>query len=182
MKSREIILHEPKKEENLIKKRLLLALALTFVYTTVCRAQSNQVAFTWSGGSSAELTTINGQPTNQATGYAGGIQIVNGSILALLSLPDSLDLPNNGFLDCWTALTFGEKQWGKRADGSTMDGSKAGDSYMLPAATACPLWNGTALISLSEYRQMVAYKYCYRGACKTSLIDTLEGGRGAVTQ
>jgi hypothetical protein len=141
--------------------------------------------FTWVGSTDSsqllELATINGQPVNQATGYGGAIQIVNGSSLWLLELPESLGFPNNGFLDCETAIAFGAKQWGTRSDGSQMDGTQAGDYYTLTGTTSCPLWNGTTSISITEFREMIQHRSCGHGVCKNYLVDTMENGSGSAT-
>lgn len=99
----------------------------------------------------------------------------------MLDLPQSLGFPNNGGLDCETQMTFGTKQWGARAGGSTMDGSKAGDYYTMTGTTVCPLWNGTADISITEFRQMIQHRSCRYSVCKTWLVDTMESGSGQAT-
>lgn len=178
-------------------KKLTLAMVsvlLSFIFTSSARGQTCQygcvegatAAFTWSGSTDSsqgvELSSIDGQPApNLATGYGGAIRIVNGYMLALLELPESLGFPNNGFLDCWTLITFNAKVWGTRANSIPMDGSQAGDYYTLTGTTACPLWNGTTSISITEFRQMVQHRLCYRGSCKTYLVDTMENGHGSAT-
>jgi hypothetical protein len=159
-------------------RKYLAALALLVLSATFAWAQSGPSAtFTWNGSTDSSqlinLASVNGQPNG------GAIQIVNGSFLWLLELPESLGFPNNGYLDCQTAITFGANQWGTRADGSTMNGTQAGDYYTKSGTTSCPLWNGTTAISLTEYRVFIAHRYCYRGVCKTSLTDTMENGSGS---
>jgi hypothetical protein len=164
-----------------MKLRLALPILLLFgVFGTLTQAQT--ATFTWNGSTDSsqliELATIDNLPVNQSNGYGGAIQIVNGGFLWLLELPWSLGFPNDGFLDCSSKITFGTKQWGTRPDGTKMDGTKAGDYYTLTGTTTCPLWNGTTDISLTALRQMVSYRSCGHGVCRTFLGDTMEGGIG----
>ena len=177
-------------------KKLTLAIVtvlLSLTFASSARAQTCQygcvegaiATFTWNGSTDSSqgvaLATIDGQAPNLANGYGGSIQIINGYMLGLLDLPESLGFPNNGFLDCWTLISFGAKQWGTRPNGIPMDGSQAGDFYSLTGTTSCPLWNGTTSISITEFRQMVQHRLCYRGSCKTYLVDTMENGHGSAT-
>jgi hypothetical protein len=151
--------------------------------TLLCTAAFAQTAtFTWNGNtdtnSLTEFATIDGSSVNQATGYAGAIQIDNQNILWLLELPETFNFPNNGFLDCESSIAFGPKQWGTRVDGTPMNGAQAGDWYTITGTTSCPLWNGTTNVSLTELRMIVAHHSCIRYRCHTYLTDTAQSGTG----
>lgn len=158
------------------------ALPLLF-FLLMSLASFAQTTYTWNGSTDSSqelaLATIDNQPSNEATGYSGDIQITNGNFLWLLDLPQSLGFPNNGYLDCQTAITWGAKQWGTRANGSQMDGTQAGDYYTLTGTTVCPLWNGTTDVSLTEYREMIQHRSCRYSVCRTYLVDTEENGWGS---
>jgi len=159
-------------------KKSALALLLLLLSGAVSLAQS--ATFTWNGNDyGTELATINGVPVNQSTGYAGSIEVVNGYELWLLTLPESLDFPNNGYLDCQTIISWGADQWGTRANGTTMDGTQAGDYYTKSGDTNCPLWNGTTMIALTEFHEFIAHRSCGHGICHTYLLDTIENGYGS---
>lgn len=172
-----------RQEIKRLRKLLKLAPVLLLAALPLL-AQSASTVFTWHGSTDSsqlvELASINGEPVDQSTGYAGAIQIVNRNFLWLLELPESLGLPNNGYLDCSSPITFGAKEWGTRLNGTPMDGSQAGDWYSITGTTSCALASGTTAISLTEFRQMVAHRYCRYSVCRTYLVDTLEGGSGAV--
>lgn len=167
-------------------RRLVLFAVLTLLFVGATSLHAQTATFTWNGSTDSsqlvELALINGQPVNQATGYAGAIQVVNGDFLMLLELPQSLGFPNGGYLDCASLLTFGAKQWGTRPNATAMDGTQAGDYYYLPSSTTCPVENGanTANISISfnEFREFIQYRYCGHGRCRTVLVDTMESGSG----
>lgn len=158
-----------------MKHSICVLLLLASLSATAVSAQT--ATFTWNGDATngVNLATIDGQPTNPATGYGGGIQLTNGYMLSLLDLPESLGFPNNGYLDCETVITWGSKVW------VIGDGTHAGDSYTITGTTSCPQWNGTTNINVTEYRRMVAHRYCRYSVCKTSLIDTMENGFGTAT-
>ena len=175
-------------KQGTLRKMLGLTVLLLTAGALAVLAQSNTATFGWAGSTDSsqlvELANINGQPVDQASGYAGAIQIVNGSFLWLLDLPSPLDgvtFPNNGYLDCSSPIAFGAKQWGTRPNGTKMDGTQAGDSYTLSGTTGCALPDGTTAISITEFRTIVAQRYCRYGQCRTFLVDKMTGGSGTVT-
>lgn len=149
-----------------------LLFALLVVGATSAKAQTASFTFPGNTGALTELTTINGQPVNQATGWTGAIQ-TNGNFL--LELPESLGFPNNGYLDACNPLTYGAKQW------TVGNGTHPGDTYVLPVSTACTLWNGNVSVSFTETWQMVQRRYCGNGVCRTYLVATMQGGAGTAT-
>lgn len=191
--------------------KTLSRFALVVLALVSSAAHAQTATYIWNGSTDSSneigLYSVDGVATSPTQGWGGGIRIVNGNTLALLSLPQPgtcstpgdqvVDpnctgivmpfLPNNSFLDCWTTLTWGAKQWGTRADGTTMDGTQVGDFYNLPASTACTLWNGSVSIGLSEYHQFELRKVCVqhsnRVCTKYAYVNTdiYVNGSGSVT-
>lgn len=185
-----------------MKQLLIALLAFGTIGAAMSSAQTTNV--TWQGGTvsnsgttyNAQFTTIDGYTTNAAIGYAGNVNIVNGNTLWEIFLPDPgtcsiprnpdgscsgesfPDFPNNGKLSCESQITWGAKQWGTRSDGSTMNGTKAGDYYTLSGTTGCTLWNGAVTISLTLFHEFDPHTSCGRFGCHTYLIDTIKNGSG----
>lgn len=185
-----------------IRKTIAAVIAAIFC---ACTSSAQTATFTWTGGASknyvesAQFATIDNYQTNASIGFSGYVSILLGNSLQDVGLPDPgtcsiprnpdgscsgetfPTFPNNGKLASCSAITWGQNQWGTRADGSIMDGTKAGDYYTRLGSATCSEWNGSANISLTEFRQFIDHVTCGRGSCHHYLVDTLVSGSGTAT-
>lgn len=186
-----------------MKTKLLVALALLTLGVSSASAQT--ATFTWTGGASksgvesAQFATIDNYTTNASFGFSGYVSINGGNFLNALSVPEPgtcsiprnpdgscsglifPDFPNDGRFGSCSVIVWGQNQWGTRADGSIMDGTKAGDYYTRLGTASCNEWNGSVNISLTEFREFINHPNCGPRGCHPFLVDTLESGSGTAS-
>lgn len=173
----------------------ILALAM---WAAPAKAQtSTVVSITFDGGNGtlntcANILTEDGSPVGGemcltssyycGPGFGIVLENVNGPVL-----------PNNGFMcGFYNMLTYGQKEWGTRTDGSTMNGAEAGDYFIQLASTMIPVENNDSsywgqvpyvatYVNLNLTMTYKPVQVCRRGSgCHMTLQPHFTGGNGTL--
>lgn len=177
----------------------VLALGLIGAKSAPAQGTLTVVTITMDGGNG----TLSGCPnilTENGLGVTGNFMCLSGSQQCGPGFGIEMEnpgvpplLPNNGFMcGFYNTLSYGAKNWGTRADGSTMNGTQAGDYFVQVATTQIPVenndpgyWGNVPVVPVNvtlllemTYKPVVV---CRRGqGCHTVLQPFLTQGSGTL--
>ena len=116
----------------------------------------------------------------------------SGGYGSFLDVPYQLGFLNNGYLAGCDPMVWGQKTFAQRPDGTTGDGTQAGDTFTQPASTTCPYYTGeyggaipdNFLPQFSIVANFTVEKIisCGRYGCRSFLKTRLTGGTGVVEE
>ena len=135
---------ERTKKEKLMKKRIivweLLFWVIAFLFATTVHGQNAPpppATFTFGPTTACSAIVLNDDQnlTGTICPYQGD---PSGGYGSFIDVPYQLGFLNNGYLAGCDPMVWGQKTFAQRPDGTTGDGTQAGDTFTQPAATTCP--------------------------------------------